>query len=70
MCTDVEAFRSEILSLIRREPDSIDEMCKVFLDVDTPEKLADFLEISQMEMKELMSAVRSGTLHAPKTPAA
>jgi len=54
MCTNIEAFKREVVSIIRQDPSRISEMCTVFQGVDTPEKLAEYVEIPQEEMTRLL----------------
>jgi hypothetical protein len=60
MCTNAEAFKAEIRSIVLTRPDRIIEMCSLFSDVDTPEKLAEFIDIPKEEMHALLrSAAQS-----------
>lgn len=56
MCTDPDAFRSEIRSILRGDPGRLPEFLGVFAGVTTPSALAELLEMPEEEMQRIASA--------------
>lgn len=58
MCTDPDAFRSEIRSILKNDPRRLPEFLDIFAGITTPSALAELLEMPEEEMRKIVSASR------------